>query len=121
MTPVKKAKIRIRIATLKHFIKSGTCERCGVECKTDWHHKVYKKIAHGLCREDLVECCKSCHKILDRESMPQERFVEKIKPSLRQSIKEFKVVPVEEWNGNTVVLSIKNKGLYKKAARKKVG
>jgi superfamily II helicase len=48
------------------FKKVGLCEICNKQMKTTWHHKSY---VMPITRKDIVECCRKCHDIIDREKV----------------------------------------------------
>jgi hypothetical protein len=49
---------------LKWFKKTGRCEACGCEARTEWANRDH---AYRRVREDWLELCTRCHRCFDRE------------------------------------------------------
>lgn len=50
----------------RNFEKSGRCEECSAEGKTDWANVDHR---YHRVREDWVELCRSCHRLYDLGSL----------------------------------------------------
>lgn len=58
---------------LKHFIKSGICEHCNKEAKTDWANKDGKYNRED--RNNWIELCRSCHKKYDYKFKIKRKYL----------------------------------------------
>jgi hypothetical protein len=92
-TPEGKAMLSRRNARQKgtlELLKTGICSFCGKEQFTHRHHYVPRRAGGSDTKENLVECCLSCHKQIEAETyiILAERLIEICgEEELRQYIK----------------------------------